>query len=295
MENNYKSNGKWLITVDLDGTFLKSPQTSVGVYVDYHEKNLEVVHKLVEQGHKVAIVTGRPWKDSKDVYYSLGLKSIMANYNGSHIHFPDNEDEFSTLTYSINKEILHGVVSDPVLDGVVTSILIETMNTTYSTDSTTDLAAAITADRDINIKEWSVGEKIEGTPLSALVGIDLAKIEDPSTILQVLNRKYGASLFFRFWDYRDAEKPWIMLEINQKTSNKGTAMKQIAEFYNIPLSRTISFGDGLNDREMLQMASVGVAMKNAKGTVKTYANDTTDFTNSEGGVGLYLEEFFNLK
>lgn len=296
MENNFKSNGKWLITVDLDGTFLLSPGTKIHTPThEVHPKNLEVVKRLVELGHKVAIVTGRPWKDAKEVYESTGLRSIIANYNGAHIHFPGNEDSFASLTYSINKDTLHNVLVDPVLQGKISSILIETFDATYSTDSTTDLAAAITHDRDINVVQWKVGEEYNGTPLSSLVGIDLSKCENPDEILQVLKRKYGAGLFFRYWDYRDAENPWLMLEINQRTSNKGSAMKHIAQYYNIPLSRTISFGDGLNDREMLQEAAIGVAMKNAKGTVKTYADDTTDYSNDDAGVGMYLEEFFDLK
>ncbi len=297
MENSFNSKGKWLITVDLDGTFL-NPPSDTGIHeanIDFNPKNLEVVNKLIDQGHKVAIVTGRPWKDSKGVYYSMGLKSIIANYNGSHIHFPDNEDKFATLNYSINKEILHKVLSNEVLKEATSSVLIETLNTTYSTDLTTDLTAKITSDRDTVVKEWQVGEEYEGIPLSTLVGIDLEKCKEPYTILQELNRKFGSALFFRFWDNTKDEKPWLMLEINQKTSNKGTAMKHIAEFYNIPLSRTISFGDGLNDREMLIDAAVGVAMKNAKGTVKTYADDTTDYTNGEAGVGRYLEKFFNIE
>ncbi len=297
MEDNFKSTGKWLITVDLDGTFLQSPSKKTKVHeanFDYHPKNLEVVNKLIEQGHKVAIVTGRPWKDSRVVYESMGLQSIIANYNGSHIHFPNNEDEFVPLTYSLNKNILNMVIQEDIVAQATKSILIETMNTTYSTDITTDLAVKITTDRETPVREWKVGEKIDGAPLSSLIEIDLSKIDDPSKILQVLNRKYGSSLFFRFWDYSNEPNPWLMLEINQKTSNKGSAMKHIAEYYNIPLSRTISFGDGLNDREMLIDAAVGVAMKNAKGAVKLFADDTTDYTNDEAGVGRYLEEFFNL-
>ncbi len=297
MENYLNSTGKWLITVDLDGTFLKTPSAKHNAHeanVDYHEKNLEVVNKLIAQGHKVAIVTGRPWKDAKEVYYSMGLESIIANYNGSHVHFPGHEDEFSTLTYSINKEILHNVLTTPVLADCTKAIVMETLNTTYSTDIETDLSKRITHERETAVKEWKVGEKYEGSPLSSLVEIDLEKVNDPNDILQVLKRKYGAALFFRFWDNTNSDNPWLMLEINQKTSNKGTAMRHIAEFYNIPLSRTISFGDGLNDREMLIDAAVGVAMKNARGTVKTYADDTTNDTNDEAGVGRYLEEFFNL-
>ncbi len=298
MDDNYKikSTGRWLITVDLDGTFLQSP-TKTGKHeanTNYHPKNLEVVNKLVAQGHKVAIVTGRPWKDAKEVYESMGLRSIIANYNGSHIHFPNHDDEFSTLTYSINKEILNKVINEELLKEATKSILIETMETTYSTDITTDLAVKITSDRDMKVEEWKVGNPIIGNPLSSLIEIDLEKIDDPARILQVLNRKFGSALFFRFWDYSHEPNPWLMLEINQKTSNKGSAMRHIAEFYNIPLTRTISFGDGLNDREMLLEAAVGVAMKNAKGAVKLFADDTTDFTNDEAGVGRYLEEFFDL-
>ncbi len=298
MENYLKSTGSWLITIDLDGTFLKTPSEKHNAHeanVDYHEKNLEVVKKLIEQGHKVAIVTGRPWKDSKEVYESMGLESIIANYNGSHIHFPGHEDEFATLTYSINKEILDKVLKQPVLANATKAVVMETLNTTYSTNIDTDLSKRITHERETKVKEWQVGEPYEGAPLSALVEIDLDKIEDHNDIIQVLKRKFGAAFFFRFWDNSHGEKPWLMLEINQKTSNKGSAMKHIAEFYNIPLSRTMSFGDGLNDREMLIDAAVGVAMKNARGTVKTYADDTTNLTNDEAGVGDYLEEFFNLK
>lgn len=293
-----KENGKWLITIDLDGTFLNPSGCKVEQHVpnkDFHPKNLEVVNKLIDQGHKVAIVTGRPWKDTKEVYESMGLETIIANYNGSHIHFPGHEKDFATLSYTINKEILNEVLNDDILNGVISSILIEALEKTYSTDNSTDLAAKITANREVEVVDWKVGEEIDDTPLSVLVGIDLTKIDDPYKILHVLNRKFGSALFFRFWDYRHEDNPWLMLEINQKTSNKGSAMKHIAEYYNIPLSRTIAFGDGLNDREMLIDAAVGVAMKNAKGTVKTYANDITDHTNGEAGVGLYLEDFFNLK
>ena len=99
--------------------------------------------------------------------------------------------------------------------------------------------------------------------------------------------------FFRLWDGR--KYGWLVLEINQKAANKGTSLEDIAAYYNIPLSNTIAFGDGMNDREMLLTAGRGVAMKNAIGTVKSYADDVTDFTNDDAGVGIYLKDFFNIK
>jgi len=71
-------------------------------------------------------------------------------------------------------------------------------------------------------------------------------------------------------------------------------MRLVASHYNIPMRNTISFGDGLNDIDMLSEAAIGVAMKNASNEVKGYANDVTDYTNNEGGVGKYLAKYFNI-
>ncbi len=291
---NYKKDDRWLITIDLDGTFLNSPPENSHSNMDFNPKNLEVVNKLIDKGHKVAIVTGRPWKDVETIYNSIGLKSIIANYNGAHIHYPGNHDQFATLNYSINRKILTEVLKEPLLKEAANCIVIECKEQTFATNTETDLFRFITQNKTINLVHWDGESDIDEPPMSTLVGIDKDKVEDMNMILQTLNRKYGAAMFFRFWDFKFDDKTWTMMEINQKTSNKGSAMKHIAEFYNIPLSRTIAFGDGLNDREMLIEAAVGVAMKNAKGTVKTYADDTTDFTNDEAGVGLYLEEFFSV-
>ncbi len=69
-----KTKNPWLITIDLDGTLLNSshgfhPNTS------FNEKNLTVIKKLINEGHKVAIVTGRPWRDTKEIYDKLNLRT----------------------------------------------------------------------------------------------------------------------------------------------------------------------------------------------------------------------------
>ncbi len=294
---NYKNEDKWLITVDLDGTFLGNGGNLAEPNFNFHPNNLEVIKKLEEQGHKVAIVTGRPWKDTQKVYEALGLKSMIANFNGAYIHNPTS-DNFMPLSFSINPALLRELLLEEELKESLGSILIETMNHTYSnTNNVDDLVAKTFARREhYSIEPWTNGDKLAEPPLSVLAEIKLKEGFDHHNLLHKLNRKFGNSLFFRFWNGTSTEgNDWVMLEINQKASNKGTAMKYIAQYYNIPLTKTIAFGDGMNDREMLIDAAIGVAMKNAKGTVKTYANDITDYTNEEGGVGKYLEEFFNLK
>lgn len=285
---------KWLITIDLDGTFLNSSKES-GPNYSFNEKNLKIVKQLIKKGHKVAIVTGRPWRDAKPVYEKMGLSSVIANYNGAHIHHPNN-DAFVDLTFSINKEILKEVLDEEIIKKSALAYVIDTIGTSYykGTDGQVEDLFRITGtNTEVSISEFNYESDIKQNPQSGYILIDDTKV-NPYDILHTLKRKYGNSMFFRLWDGRTSEKSFVVLEINQIASNKGSAMEYIAAYYNIPKTNTIAFGDGLNDREMLIQAGHGVAMKNAKGTVKTYADDTTDFTNDEAGVGMYLKDFFNI-
>ncbi len=283
-------NEKWLITIDLDGTFLNTGKPGKANY-SFSDYNAKIIKKVISKGHEVSIITGRPWRDAKVIYEKLGLKSIIGNYNGAHIHNPNNE-EFVDLTFSINQNILNDVLKEKELSKMTNSIVVETLEKIYVSKSGSEMFLERISASQVNNCEWKVGERLPMNPQAVYISLDYKK-HDPFIALQILKRKYGDSLFFRLWDERD--NGWMLMEINQKGSNKGTALKYIASYYNIPLSNTIAFGDGLNDKEMLTQSSIGVAMKNAKGTVKTYASDTTDFTNDDSGVGKYLKDFFDLK
>lgn len=56
----------------------------------------------------------------------------------------------------------------------------------------------------------------------------------------------------------------------------------------IPLADIVSFGDDLNDREMLQICGTGVAVSNAIQEVKEVADEVT-LSNDEDGVAAWIE------
>ena len=72
--------------------------------------------------------------------------------------------------------------------------------------------------------------------------------------------------------------------------NKGAGLKRLCECMNIPVACCVSFGDGENDREMLEVAGVGCAMKNARPAAKAAANIVIEWTNEEDGVACQLEK-----
>ncbi|NOQ50208.1 MAG: Cof-type HAD-IIB family hydrolase [Mycoplasmataceae bacterium] len=281
-------NEKWLITVDLDGTLLNSPK---GSYPNYsiNDENIKELKKVIKAGHKVAIVTGRPWRDTKDIYENIGLKTIVANYNGAYIHHP-NDKGFIPAKFAMNRNIIMEMINNSDLKKVTMNMLIEYEDFSQIIDDQDEkMMEQFHITKNPKVQTCKLNQEIEEDPYSVTFRINPEKI-NPNRLLVILKRQYGNSFLFRYWT--NWEKTMVNLEVNQKASTKGYAMRYIAAYYNISSKNTICFGDGLNDIEMLSEASVGVAMSNAKGIVKSYAADVTDYSNDQGGVGKYLNNFF---
>jgi hydroxymethylpyrimidine pyrophosphatase-like HAD family hydrolase len=68
---------------------------------------------------------------------------------------------------------------------------------------------------------------------------------------------------------------------------------KVAQRFGVTAAETVAFGDSWNDIPMLQWAGLGVAVGNAKPEVIAVA-DRTILTNAEDGVGIALEEIFEL-
>lgn len=72
-------------------------------------------------------------------------------------------------------------------------------------------------------------------------------------------------------------------------SGKIQAIHALTEKLGISLADIVSFGDDLNDREMLQICGTGVAVSNAIQEVKEVADEVT-LSNDEDGVAVWIEK-----
>jgi HAD superfamily hydrolase (TIGR01484 family) len=79
------------------------------------------------------------------------------------------------------------------------------------------------------------------------------------------------------------------LEVLDPQVHKGYGLARMCEYLDVPLSECIAMGDGANDLEFLQMAGLGIAMKNARDIVKEHADMALEWTNVEHGVMRALE------
>ena len=83
---------------------------------------------------------------------------------------------------------------------------------------------------------------------------------------------------------------FLFLEFLDKTVNKGTGVKLLAEKLNIRQDEIICIGDAENDIHMIEFAGLGVAMGNAFDNVKRAADFITK-TNEEDGVAHVIDKF----
>ena len=72
------------------------------------------------------------------------------------------------------------------------------------------------------------------------------------------------------------------VEINDAHANKGEAIAALAAYLDLPMAQTMAIGDGLNDRSMIRMTGVGVAMRNACPELLVLADEVTAGCDEDG-------------
>src|SRR5699024_5058213 len=73
-----------LIVIDLDGTTLHNQSKLTST-------TIQALRAVSDLGHLVCIVTGRPYRNSSDIYREIGIEAPMVNFNGALCHFPGRD------------------------------------------------------------------------------------------------------------------------------------------------------------------------------------------------------------
>ena len=71
-------------------------------------------------------------------------------------------------------------------------------------------------------------------------------------------------------------------EITSIGISKAVGLRHAAEYFHVPMSDTIAFGDSANDIEMLEAAEISVAMGNGAPSAKEAADLVTDDIDEDG-------------
>lgn len=68
----------------------------------------------------------------------------------------------------------------------------------------------------------------------------------------------------------------------EKVASKAEGLKRLCKYYDLPINRTVAFGDSMNDYEIVKTAGIGIAMGNALEELKQAADYVTDRIDEDG-------------
>ena len=247
-----------MILTDLDHTLLRS-DGSISEYTK------QILKKCQNCGIPIVIATARYWIGAERY-----IKEIQPDYeittDGTLIH------QRGKQVYSCNMDT-----------EIANQIIRDLMERNPKTEIT------VAAGRQVfwNSLHISESEKLHkavfndySKPLDCQINKFVAELPDSATAEEIANKNNC-----RLQSYR-GENWYAFLP---EKSGKIQAIHELAKILNISLNDIVSFGDDLNDMEMLQICGTGVAVSNAVKEVKDVA-DCVTLSNDEDGVAVWIEK-----
>ncbi len=263
-----------LICCDLDGTLLTDDKKITDI-------NKNAIKSFRDLGYHFVIATGRPLNGVLPLIEELNLTNDLDTticYNGGVVRLNNS------------KEILYSKTIDGALvkELYKESIRLNVFFHFFAEDGT-----LYTAKEN---EYTAVEERINH--IKAIV-IDPLTIKDDQKFIKAMMvcdslslDKARENLEPKFNNLGISRSSKIFLEFQDASVSKGSGLLFLKDYYNLKDDETCAFGDEENDISMIKVAHLGVAMKNARDSVKDAAKETT-LSNNESGVGVYINKLIN--
>lgn len=260
------------IVCDLDGTLLNEKH-------QLSDETKEVIKKVKDTGKKIFIATGRHHLDALAIKKQLGLDSYLISSNGARIHNENNEIIFKG---DIPKELSNEIFDLNINEEIYKNIYKDDF---WFSEKPLDEAHEYHKESGFT---YSVRKFSE---LKNSEVIKFFYINEDEKLIRNLENEINEK--FRNRINLTLSLP-ICLEIMNKGISKGNAIKDILlPKFKITPEEVISFGDGLNDYEMLDIVGEGLLMGNCNPRLKELLpNNKVIGRNDEDGVAEYLKKVF---
>ena len=263
-----------LIVSDFDGTLVKSNG-------EIPLKNKEAIEKYVADGGKFAISTGRLHYGILSRAQELGLQGAISCCQGAVI-----------IDAQSGKMLLNGTLPNATTLAVCRKM--EELGLHIHLYGAKEYYSNMD---DKALKEYEEAVRMKATlitdkPLSRFVeetGIcayKLLAMVEPSKAPQIMQELEKSC----FVDCEVTQSASFLVEVINANYSKGTAVAFLADYYGVPLEKTIAVGDQLNDIPMIKQAGLGIAVKNADERLKKQAV-VIDCTNEDGAIAEIIQKY----
>ncbi len=267
-----------IITLDLDGTLLRSDKT-----VSPRVKS--VLQKAADKGIEIVPSSGRTFHGIPDYVKALPGVHYLITANGSALYTMNEEIlSMTAMPCETAAEIVKRIIDKDVILGAYIN------GKGYMERS--QFALAEERGTEEFVIEYFKKTRIPVYNLPEFI------LEQNSPVQIITPTFYGVPMEIEKevteipGNYKDVIYVYgspYNIDISHKDASKGNAMLKLAEVLGINPGYTASFGDSENDAEALKKAGFGFAMKNGD----KYAYSAADFiapSNDEDGVAYVIEK-----
>lgn len=260
-----------LLALDLDGTLLNSKK-------ELTPRTRDALYAAAEAGVEIVPTTGRFFTGMPEVVQKLPFLHYAITINGAQVYDIRRQKAVSTAEIPLETalrvlEYLDGfpVIYDCYQDswGWMTRAMQENAAAFVPFDYALRMVRALRTPVD-ELKAY-LQERNRGVQKLQLFTPDDA-----------LRRQLFKDLTARFGTLNVSTSMPCNIEINDAHANKGEAIASLAAYLGLPMAATMAIGDGLNDRSMIQMTGLGVAMANACPEILALADEVTASCDEDG-------------
>jgi Cof subfamily protein (haloacid dehalogenase superfamily) len=279
-----------LLALDLDGTLLNSRG-------EISPRNRQALMEARECGVRVALVTGRRFRDARPLALELGLDVPLISHNGALTKHARTLETVAAILLPLEaaRAVLHmGRAAN--LDAMVSDdheglgvLLYDRIS-----EGNTALERYIAWSRRIHGEEAeesvrrvpSLEDYLDHAPVHISFSGSCARMEQLSASLA---DELGASIkaFATMYPKHD----FALIDVVNPQASKGVGVAAAAAELGIAREEVMAVGDNLNDLEMLHYAGTGVIMGNSEAPLREVERFHVTATNDEDGVARAIEQF----
>ena len=268
---------QYFIFFDIDGTLFDHDTHT------FPQSALDAIDKAKKNGHKIFLSSGRSYSDIDEVIKQLPVDGMVLGCGGQ-IIIDNQMVHCQTMPKSTVKELVDYFMDNQVgfaLEGKDKILLYGKAFEMYRIWLSYLNEYKLMSDDEL----LELLAKRNTFPYTSKDEDELGNILKLSffTKNKEIVDKYIEHMPEELFAYYDNMNPEMHTgEFYMKNVNKATGMDVVLKYFNHPLSHTIALGDSLNDKEMIEHASIGVAMGNACEDLKEIADYITKNIGDDG-------------
>lgn len=264
-----------LIVSDFDGTLLRTDEKIA-------KETLDAIEEYRSAGGHFALCTGRTVPSAMPIAKKLGLSGLLSCFQGSVVVDIESGELVvdGCLPHDGAVEICQA------LEELGVHIHVYDTNEYYSNmdDEWLTHYQRISGVNAIVVDNEPLSQFLKRSNIRVRKLLVLLDPKDRERVYTILFKRFGEEYYVTY-------SAAFLVEVTNRAYSKATALKRIAQYYNVPIERTIAVGDSLNDLPMIAGAGLGIAVKNAEEALKKQAKVVLEYTNDENAIGKIINRY----